>query len=147
MGNIQYKDIIVKAKGYRVPGKPPTFFCVEVSGFKVNVDKVNGEAPSPLDYQLVSLAGCFNVVCNVVAREMGIDVEDFEVEVEGVFNPEKLSTGKGLRAGYKEIRVKVRVKSKAPREVLEKLIKTVEERCPIADNLVNPTPLVVTLEA
>lgn len=146
LSKVQYKDMVLKVKGYQVPGKHPTFFCVESGNFKIYIDKVGGEAPSPLEYLLSSLAGCFNVVANIVAKEMDITIENLEVIVEGVFNPEKLYTGKGGRAGFKEIRVKIHVKSNAPRDIVEKWLKIVQERCPVSDNLAEPTPVFITLE-
>ncbi|MEM0005092.1 MAG: OsmC family protein [Desulfurococcaceae archaeon] len=146
MSKVQYKDTVFKVKGYQVPGKQPMFFCVESGNFKIYIDKVGGEAPSPLEYLLASLAGCINIVANIVAKEMNVNIENLEVEVEGVFNAEKLYTGKGGRAGYKEIKAKIRIKSSAPREQLEKLIKAVEERCPVSDNLAERTPVTLVLE-
>ncbi|MEM1772326.1 MAG: OsmC family protein [Desulfurococcaceae archaeon] len=146
MSKVQYKDIVLKIRGYQVPGKQPMFFCVESGNFKIYIDKVGGEAPSPLEYLLASLAGCFNIVANIVSKEMGVAIENLEVDIEGVFNPEKLYTGKGERAGFKEIRVKVHVKSNAPRDVLEKWLKIVQERCPVSDNIAEQTPVFVTLE-
>lgn len=146
MSKVQYKDMIFRVKGYQIPGKQPTSFCVASGDFKIYIDKVGGEAPSPLEYLLASLAGCFNIVANIVAKEMGISIENLEVDVEGVFNPEKLYTGKGERAGFKEIKVKLRVKSNASRDLLEKWIKSVQERCPVSDNIAEQTPLFVALE-
>ncbi|MEM0265404.1 MAG: OsmC family protein [Desulfurococcaceae archaeon] len=79
---------------------------MESGNFKLFIDKVEGEAPSPLEYLLASLAGCFDIVINIMAEEMGISIENLEIGVEGIFNPEKLYTGKGERAGFKEIKLR-----------------------------------------
>lgn len=142
---VQYKDMVFEVKGYRVEGKPQTFYCIEAGSFKIYMDKVKGEAPSPIEYVLAALAGCFNVVGFVVAKELNIEIESLDITVRGVFNAEKLYTGRGERAGFKQIEVEVKVKSSAPREILEKWLKSVEERCPVRDNLVNHTPVVSKL--
>ncbi|MDK2784082.1 MAG: hypothetical protein PWQ32_1671 [Thermococcaceae archaeon] len=77
---------------------------------------------------------------------MGINIEDLKVEVEGVFNPGKLYGQGNERAGYKEIKVKVKVKTDADEETLKKWLEQVEERCPVSDNLANPTPTKVEFE-
>ncbi|KPU63422.1 osmotically inducible protein C [Thermococcus sp. EP1] len=140
---VEYKDMTIKVVGKRIS---PTKMKVKAGEFEIMIDKVGGGFPSPLDYTLASLAGCINIVGTLVAKDMGINIEDIEIEVEGVFNPGKLY-GKGTqRAGYKEIKVKVKVKTDADEETLEKWLKQVEERCPISDNLANPTPTKVEFE-
>jgi len=69
-----------------------------------------------------------------------------EVNVEGVINPSKYMTGVGERAGYKEIRTEVLVRSDADLETLRKWIKLVEERCPVGDNLANTTTVVTNVK-
>ncbi len=139
----KYKDMVIKIVGDRVS---PTKMKVKAGDFEIVMDKLGGEAPSPIDYVLAALAGCINIVGTLVAKDMGINIEDLSLEIEGVFNPGKLY-GKGdQRAGYKEIRVKVKVKTDADEETLKKWLEQVEERCPVSDNLANPTPVEVKLE-
>jgi uncharacterized OsmC-like protein len=114
---------------------------VKSGSFEIVTDKLGGEAPSPIEYVLAALAGCFNIVGEIVAREMGIAIEDLKVEVSGVFNASKLMTGVGERAGYREINVKVLVKSGATADVLRTWLEGVRERCPVEDNLANQTPV------
>jgi len=45
------------------------------------------------------------------------------------------------KAGYREINVKVLVKSGATADVLRTWLEGVRERCPVEDNLANPTPV------
>ncbi|HBT26705.1 MAG TPA: osmotically inducible protein C, partial [Pseudothermotoga sp.] len=102
---------------------------------------------NPVEYVLAALAGCLNVVGNLVAKEMDVKLQDLLIEIEGTLNPAKFQ-GKSSeeRAGYKQINVKMKVKTDASPEILEKWLKTVEERCPVSDNLSNPTPLKITFE-
>ncbi|KUK18159.1 MAG: Uncharacterized protein XD54_0547 [Thermococcus sibiricus] len=140
---VEYKDMTIKVVGERVS---PTKMKVKAGDFEIVIDKVGGEAPSPIDYVLAALAGCTNIVATLVAKDMGINIEDLNIEVEGVFNPGKLYGQGDQRAGYKEIRVKVKVKTDADEETLKKWLEQVEERCPVSDNLANPTPTKVEFE-
>jgi len=146
MSTVKYKDVVITVSGSRVePGKP-TKMVVRSGSFEIVTDKLGGEAPSPIEYVLVALAGCFNVVGEIIAREMGISIDNLRVEVSGVFNASKLMTGVGERAGYKEISVKVAVKSDADAETLRSWLERVRERCPVEDNLANQTPVRAQLE-
>ena len=139
----EYKDLVLKAHGKRLS---PTKMVVKAEGFEILIDKLNGEQPCPLDYTLAALAGCLNIAGTLVAKDMGIKIEDMEIEVEGVFNPAKFMGAEGERAGFKEIRAVIKVKSDADEERLKEWLERVEERCPISDNLANPTPTKVEIK-
>ena len=139
----KYKDLPVKISAVRVS---PMRMKVVGEGFEIMVDKLGGEAPSPLHYQLVALAGCLNIVGTLVANDMKIEIQDLSVEIEGIFNPAKFMGADEGRAGFKEINVTVKVKSGADEETLREWLKRVEERCPISDNLVNPTPVKIDVK-
>ena len=66
--------------------------------------------------------------------------------MEGDLDPAKF-TGKSMdgRAGYSEIRVTLKPDTDADKETLDKWIKAVESRCPVSDNISNPTPLHIVL--
>jgi uncharacterized OsmC-like protein len=114
---------------------------VRSGNFEVPIDKLGGEAPSPIEYLLASYAGCINIVGEIIAKEMNFKIHDIKVEVSGVFNAAKFMTGVGERAGYKEISTKVYVKSDVDMKTLEEWFRRVRERCPIEDNIANQTPL------
>lgn len=141
MSKLAYKDQVIAVTGSRVSPEKPMKMVVKSGDFEIVVDKTGGEAPSPIEYLLVSLAGCVNIVGEIIAKEMNIKIEDLRIEVAGVFNPSKLMTGMGERAGYKEISLKVYVKSDAPDDILKLWLERVMGRCPIGDNLEAPTPI------
>ncbi len=87
------------------------------------------------------------IVGQVVANEMGIKIESFKIRLSGDLNPLKFM-GKPSpdRAGFKNITLEIDVKSDASKEKLEEWLKTIEERCPVSDNLRNPTPVHITLK-
>jgi len=142
----EYKDMIIKVIAQRSDPHKPMKMSVKSGKLEFFVDKLGGDAPSPLEYLLASLAGCINIVGNIVAKEMNIKIDDLKIEVEGVFNATKLFTGKGGRAGFKKIKTKVYVKSNADSKKLEEWLRKVEDRCPIGDNLANPTDIETSIE-
>ena len=49
------------------------------------------------------------------------------------------------RAGFRVVDVVVKPTSEASLEELQKWISAVKKRCPIHDNLINPTPITLSL--
>jgi uncharacterized OsmC-like protein len=97
---------------------------------------------NPVEYLLAALAGCLNVVGHMVAKEMNMQLDGLAINIEGVLNPAKFQgKSNAERAGYKEINVTIEAKTNAPEDVLKKWIETVESRCPVSDNIANPTPV------
>ncbi len=103
--------------------------------------------PNPVEYLLSSLGGCLGIVIMVIAKEMNIKIDSLKINLSGDLNPLRFM-GKDFseRAGYKNIDVEIQIKSDASREKLEELIKKVEERCPVSDNIRNITPVKISLK-
>jgi len=103
--------------------------------------------PNPVEYILMAIGGCVTIVGQVIAKEMGIKIESCRIKASGDLNPLRFM-GKPSpdRAGFKGINLEIEVKSDAPREKLEEWIKAIEGRCPVGDNLKNPTPVTITLK-
>ena len=95
---------------------------------------------------LASLAGCYTVVGNFAARELGFTLEGLDIEIEGDMNPSRFA-GKSReeRAGFQGIDIKMNPKADADSETLEKWVGLIEDRCPVTDNLTNKTPLNISL--
>lgn len=148
MGDDNVADLKFKAKAY---SENPTKTIVEIGKYKITVDEPKNlggtdEGPTPVDYLLAGLAGCINVVGHVVAKEMGIELRGIQIELVGDLNPARfLGKSKEDRAGYKEIRVKITPDADSDKATLEKWLETVEDRCPVSDTYVNPTPVIMTL--
>ncbi|ASJ10281.1 osmotically inducible protein C [Thermococcus sp. P6] len=129
----------------------PTKLRVKVRDFEVIVDEPpslggTDDGPNPVEYILVALAGCLNVVGHMVAKEMGFKIHSMKIEVSGNLNPAKFMGKNGDRAGYKKINVRFKLETDADKETLKKWLGQVEERCPVSDNLVNPTPVEIGFE-
>ncbi|CAB49466.1 OsmC family protein [Pyrococcus abyssi] len=139
----KYKDLEIRVVGKAVS---PTKTLVKTENFEIMVDKLGGEHPCPLDYTLAALAGCLNIVGHMVAKDMGFNIEELEIEVTGIFNPAKFMGLDGERAGFKSVKAIIRVKADVDEEKLKEWLKKVEERCPVSDNLTNLTPTEVIVE-
>jgi uncharacterized OsmC-like protein len=125
----------------------PTRVQVKARSFTMYVDEppqLGGEdkGANPVEYLLAALAGCLNVIGHMVAKEMNMQLDGLAINIEGVLNPAKFQgKSNAERAGYKEINVTIEAKTNAPEDVLKKWIETVESRCPVSDNIANPTPV------
>jgi len=126
--------------------------AVETRNFDFVVDEPaalggTDEGPNPVEYLLGAWAGCLNVVAHTVSEERGIDLDGIEIEIEGDLDPRKfVGATDDVRAGYQEIRVQIDVQTDADAEALDGFREEVEERCPVGDNIGNPTPTDVTVE-
>ncbi|HBT38940.1 MAG: OsmC family protein [Thermotoga sp. 50_1627] len=125
----------------------PTRVQVKARNFTMYVDEppqLGGEdkGANPVEYLLAALAGCLNVVGHMVAKEMNMQLDGLTIDIEGILNPAKFQgRSDAERAGYKQINVTIKAKTNAPENVLKKWIETVESRCPVSDNIANPTPV------
>lgn len=99
-------------------------------------------APTPVEYILAGYAGCLNVVVNVIAKEMNIVINSLQIGITGDINPEKLlGISNKERAGFKSLNIKIDIKSDASKDMIQQLLNSVKERCPVNDNLANTTPI------
>ncbi|KMQ51707.1 hypothetical protein CHISP_1464 [Chitinispirillum alkaliphilum] len=106
------------------------------------------EAANPVEYLLGALAGCINVVGHLVAKEQNITLTNLKTEISGNLNPNKLF-GKASedRSGFKTINVKLIPETDATAEELTRWHEEIEKRCPINDNILNATPVKVSVSA
>jgi len=104
-------------------------------------------APTPLDYQFFSLGGCLITIAKIAATQKGIELRGISCEVEGGCNTRVLM-GKESddRAGFQAMKVVMDIDADMTREEKEAFIKEVDARCPISDNIFNPTPVEITLK-
>ncbi|MFA6110944.1 MAG: OsmC family protein [Candidatus Latescibacterota bacterium] len=102
------------------------------------------QGANPVEYLLAALAGCLNVVAHLVAREQGIALRGLTVNASGEVNPDRLlNVPTTDRAGFKGIRVELGVDTDASPEALAQWRQVVESRCPVSDNLNQPTPVTI----
>ncbi|UOA08133.1 OsmC family protein [Methylobacter sp. S3L5C] len=115
--------------------------------FSIVVDEppiLGGEdsAANPVEYILAGYAGCLNVVFNIVAKELDISINQLNININGDINPEKfLGISNKERAGFQSLNAHIELNTDASFEKEQLLILKVKERCPVNDNLLNPTPV------
>ncbi|GAA1411604.1 MULTISPECIES: OsmC family protein [Oerskovia] len=129
--------------------KSPTRLDVQIRDFSVTIDEpasLGGDdtGPNPVELVLSGLAGCLNITTHMVAKERGIEVRSLSVTATGSLNPQRLM-GRPTpdRAGFQGIRLEIDVDADASPEEIDALLLAAEERCCVADNLMNATPVSV----
>jgi uncharacterized OsmC-like protein len=131
--------------------KPNEQLVVKSQDFEIrigeNPNNPKLEGPCPVEYILAGYAGCLNIVGGIVAKELNIEIESLKIEISGALDVDKYLGGfTKERAGFKEIEVVVQPISDASNEEINNWIEIVESRCPVQDNLFNPTPISLKLE-
>ncbi len=102
--------------------------------------------PNAVELLLGALAGCLNVLGHMIAKEMGFEIQELQMRVEGSLDPlAYLGKKPDVRPGFKEIRVSMDVQSNATPDVLSEWARAVEARCPVSNNIEYATPISVSL--
>jgi uncharacterized OsmC-like protein len=102
--------------------------------------------PSPLAYAFVALGGCLVTIAKIVAGQKKIDLRRVEVEVSGDLNLDVLrGKEKNELAGFTSITTNVKVDADLTEEEKKVFLEEIDLRCPISDNLRNPSSVEVSL--
>jgi uncharacterized OsmC-like protein len=141
------KDLNFSVNGKRVGA---TKYQGLARSFELVVDEpemLGGEdsAANPVEYLLAGYAGCLNVVFGIVAKELKLEIKSLDINIDGDINPEKfLGISDNERTGFKSINVNIELRTNADKATEALLIEKVKSRCPVNDNLANPTPIQYT---
>jgi len=112
----------------------------ESRGFKVTMDEPvtsggTDKGMTPMEMILCGLGGCQTITAAGFAESLGIDMQEFWVEIEGdLERPVK----KGTKLGFGEIRYKMHIKTNASEDKVLKFAQFIEKSCPVGDTLMNP---------
>jgi len=103
-----------------------------------------GTSPDPIQYCLYGLAACFAVTFAATATNEGVELKKLQVVAENWMDLRK-------QMGLAEDKIIEKMKftvhaSGASREMLEKILKLTEERCPGTECLTRKIPLEVELK-
>ncbi len=124
--------------------KLPEGMAVEsqVRDFKIMADEppsLGGadQAMNPLEMLLCALGSCQSIVAAFYARQAGVNLQGFRVDLEGDLDPAGFMGLGTARPGLQEIRYKMYIKTDSPRENVEKLVEMIRTRCPVGDCINN----------
>jgi len=100
-------------------------------------------APNPVEFVLHALAACLTTSLVYHAAVRGIPIESVESSLEGDLDVQGfLGLSDRVRAGYREIRAHLTVKSEASPEELRELAKF----SPVYDIVSKPVPVAITID-
>jgi uncharacterized OsmC-like protein len=119
----------------------------ESRGFKMIMDEPvedggTDAGMNPCEALLSAFGGCQTIVAVAYAEEMGIDLQDYWVELEGDFDMRGFGGVDGVFPGYTEVRYKIHVKSDAPEEKINEFIAFVEKVCPVGNTIASEVKMV-----
>ncbi|PWT88639.1 MAG: osmotically inducible protein C [Blastocatellia bacterium] len=106
-----------------------------------------GTSPSPVEYLLHALVSCVTSAIVYHAAAKGIQLQEVESKVEGDIDLHGfLGLDENIRKGYKNIRMKFRIKADVPDEQLEELLRLGPTFSPVFDSVTRGVPVEVSLE-
>lgn len=117
--------------------------------FKVAMDEPKelggtDKAMNPVELLLASLGGCMGISAAAFAGQCGVDLKGYSVDIEGNLDPDGfMGKDPSVRKGYQEIRCTMHIDSPSPKENIGKLVKMIEDRCPVSDTLTG-VPVTIT---
>lgn len=129
----------------------PTKTKTESRGFTMIVDEPEhfggtNQGASPVEYLLAAYAGCLNVVAHLIASEMKLDLEGLKIEITGDLNPGAfLGLSQEERPGFGGIQVVITTGATLPEDIATSWLEAIKARCPVGDNLLNHTPVAMTI--
>jgi putative redox protein len=103
--------------------------------------------PTPLQYFLLSLAGCMGAIGRIVATQKKLSLRGMTINVNGTIETNGLM-GKytEARTGFDKIEILVDMDADMTLEEKQGFLKEIEARCPIADNVLNATVVSAKVE-
>src|SRR4051794_37983946 len=103
-------------------------------------------APNPVEAALAGLLSCQVVTYRFWAVQLGIPLDDVEVDVEGDLDVRGFfGLDDAVRPGFGEVRVVVDLRGPASAEDYRRLRAAVDEHCPVLDLFRNATPVTTRL--
>lgn len=102
--------------------------------------------PTPLEFYLASLAGCISSIARIVAKQKKIELKGLTITTVGDIDTDVL-LGKNAveRAGFQSIALQVTVDAELSDSQKIEFINEVEKRCPVSENTINPSSVILTV--
>jgi uncharacterized OsmC-like protein len=98
---------------------------------------------NPVETVLAGLSGCMTTTLAYHSASRGLHIESIESEFEGDIDLQGLlDLDPNVRSGYREIRVKFRVKGDADEATIQELLR----KSPVYDTLANPVRIKIEVQ-
>lgn len=99
-------------------------------------------APTPPEMLAFALGSCFVSAGRLIAIQRDMNIRAIDVVVESELDFAKaLGMSQEKRAGFAGFKITAQIDSDMSREDKKKFIQEIRSRCPMCDNLENPTPV------
>ncbi|MCA1031501.1 OsmC family protein [Bacillus timonensis] len=89
----------------------------------------------PLQTLLSALAGCENVIANLVAKEMEFDLQGIEFDIKGEIDPRGLMGNPDVRPYFEKVMIGASVKTTESQDRVNELQERTDKRCPVYTTL------------
>jgi uncharacterized OsmC-like protein len=121
--------------------------------FTVECDEPNAiggtdRAPRPLEYLLLGLAFCQASICVEMASLLSVELSKVHVAVKGVIDLRGIYGVADVNPGFQDVSIllDLQVAESATKELVEKLLQLLRERCPAYATFVNQTRLTTSVK-
>lgn len=139
----------------KIEGKSESATKIDLNAgrFKLIIDEPanmggTDEGPSPVQVLLMALAGCLNMTGHTVANEMGLELREMKITIEGNMDAAHfMGYATKNRAGFDNVNVSIESKfdTLPSKEQREQWINETERRCPVTDNIKFDTKININL--
>lgn len=139
----------LRATGHMAAGMTIEIMCGEHKIYMDQPKNAGGAdlGPAPAELVLAAYAGCVGSIGRIIAFQEKITLRGMSFEVEADYDPDRLLGRKtSARAGFQEMRLKVKIDADLNDAAKQAFLDKIEERCPVGDNLINSTKLLTVLD-
>jgi putative redox protein len=93
------------------------------------------EGANPLGTLLGALAGCENIIANMVAKDINFDLQGIEFDIRGELDTRGLMGDPNVRPYFEKVIVNAKVKTNESEERIKELQEKTDLRCPVFTTL------------
>ena len=86
---------------------------------------------SPLETMLSGFLACHNMIANLVAEEMGIELSDISMDLDASFDTDGVGTTTPTELPFPEMKLTVNLTTSASDDEIARLRADVTKRCPV----------------
>ncbi len=120
-------------------GKKSGFECeASMREFSITIDEPEAmggtnKGPNPIEVLLAALGGCLDFTGTIVAKEMGFELEDFQLEIKGGLDPRGVGGNLDVMPGLQKVEVDIKNIKGIPEDKIPEFVEQIERRCPVDD--------------